>query len=304
MSEESGINQGQAVMGAWVGMLLLLGFCTMQRLASPVEQSNQTPMAPCSAEGSVFAAIPYELDRDVASSPIVDIPAEFNIACVQEAVLEANGIWETQSTLAIVDVWPRIFHACVRSVIEAHRLASTGQDESPGLACLTDDEEGREPPTPVLLQLAMTLPPWRPGGTWGLFAGPPGPPNLSETDMTPVLEEFVRIYECSMLEFIQEALPYEGETMGLFTERNTRQADSMREELATARDSVERTLLLLGSLDRLRPLLRPLRCFLQASVDIRNAFGLFSEATSCMPRTWDPFTELRDPPPYEDEEEE
>ena len=285
-------------------MLLLLGFCTMQRLGSPVEQSNQPPMAPCSAEGSVFGALPYELDRDVSSSPITNIPPEFDILCVQQAVLEANGIWETQPSLAVVDVWPRVFHQCVRTVINAHRMASKAQDAMPGLSCLTDDEQGREPPTPALLQLAMTLPPWRPGSAWGIFSGPPAPPNLSETDMTSVLEEFIRIYECSMLEFIQEAQPYPDESVGLFTERNTRQAESMREELATARASVERTLMLLGSLDRLRPLLRPLRCFLQASIDIRNAFGLFAEATSCMPRAWDPFTELRDPPPNQDDEEE
>ncbi len=73
--------------------------------------------------------------------------------------------------------------------------------------------------------------------------------------------------------------------------------------MATARPTLERTLSIIGGLDRLNLLKLDIECLRRASLDLRNTLGLVAEAASCMPRSWDVRGSLRDmatPPPPEE----
>ena len=178
----------------------------------------------------------------------------------------------------------RDYHATVEQVVSAHA-------EEPRVVCT---ENVREVPTAALNDLAEKLPPWR---TPIKLAG------LRESDIGAVLLEYLRVYECTLKEH-----EYFGSTrvaedtqdsLGIFNiftfmrtsaERN----DLIRKELVFARRALERTLQLMGGIDRLRPVDASLECLQRSSVDVRNLVGLAADASSCLPRALDAKTSLRD----------
>lgn len=224
------------VLGAWVGVLALLGILTLGQQASPGsgggrEEVPPQALSPCSAEGSVFAQLPFE-------------------------------------------EWAQTYHGTVEAVIAAEMQKETAAT----LTCTTQDQPVRMA-SPPLQNLAASLPPWaeRSGGT---------AVAVTAEDTIPVLLEYVRIYECSLLE---RQLEHGSNT---FTDELL-----IGNELAVARPALERTLLLLSGRNRLRPLTDSLTCVERSLVDIRNVTGLLAEASACWNRTWDARESLRDIPP-------
>lgn len=193
---------------------------------------------------------------------------------------------------------PTTYHATVSAVIDAH-VASLGSIATMPLACTADTYRTLLRPTEPLRALANGLPEWGPGR------------DVSEADMSSVLLEYLRVYECSLARRSQ-FLPIDVHTeqgltetlsdgsthtvmrQGELTEESARQGEVIARELRTARPALERTLALIGTIDRLRPLSTEVECLKRASLDLRNALGLTAEAASCMPKIWDARGSLRD----------
>lgn len=176
------------------------------------------------------------------------------------------------------------YHTTVRATVEAHIEDRT-------VVC---SEGVRDVPTPELSSLASKLPPWR---------KPIDHAGLRESDIGAVLLEYMRIYECTLKEHQYFAAPRTAQEsvaggtslfphFVLFTER----LENVRKELLFARRALNRTLEIIGGMDRLRPVDASLECLQRSSLDIRNVLGLAADAVSCLPRTWDTRGSLRDLP--------
>lgn len=188
-----------------------------------------------------------------------------------------------------IDKWPDIYHDQVDRIIEEYLQPRE-------LQCDADDYETFLPPGTELKKLAELLPTWN---------DPEVP--LSEYDISRVLLEYLRIYECALMEF-GEYLPYDT-TLEERTDPNAHFTDIFFPELAVesfkrsaiirkertiARKTLHRVLTLLGNLGRLRPLEAELECTQRVSLDIRNIAGLTAETSACLPRIWNAKDALRD----------
>lgn len=186
--------------------------------------------------------------------------------------------------------WIEAYHGTVDKVVEAHVRVLKDPGVS-ALACTAEDSRSLLRPTEDLSALAKKLPPWK---TEEAIA------SLSEMDIGSVLLEFLRTYECALAEddyFLAILLPSRQGTMDRGD--HNRQVDEARgtieKELTTARGALNRTLALLGGLDRLHPLVAEFTCLERASLDARNVLSLAAEASTCLPRIWDARTSLRNP---------
>lgn len=178
------------------------------------------------------------------------------------------------------------YHQTVNDIVNAHL-------EKREIEC---SDNVKEVPSAVLSNLAKLLPPWK---------DPEDMEGLAETDIGPVLLEYLRIYECTLKEerfFLPSRAAKDVASrnlvnipawFGIFADRWGR----ISEELFYARKSLERTLAYLGGMDRLRPVDASLECLQRSSLDIRNILGLTADASACLPRAWDARTSLRDAPP-------
>lgn len=188
-----------------------------------------------------------------------------------------------------VEEWPEIYHDQVNRVIEEYLQSQT-------LQCNGDNYSELLAPGPELLSLAASLPTWN----------DPDVP-LGEFDVSRVLLEYLRIYECSLMEF-NEFLQFdtakekfaEFEFLDLFysdlVEESLKRSDIIQEELAIARTTLHRVLTLIGTFGRLRPLEAELECTQRLSLDVRNITALTAETSACMPRIWNAKDALRDSP--------
>ncbi len=193
-----------------------------------------------------------------------------------------------------------VYHSTIARVVDAHFEQISSIHTRP-LQCTANDYRGLLQPSSELQQLADQLPEW----------GPSRGAELSEADLSSVLLEYLRVYECSLFQrrkFLEPTIvkemgtPWETPTgtkmvsmnAGAQTQEASRQRGIIQSELATARPTLERTLAFIGGIDRLRPLAAELECLKRASLDLRNATGLISEAASCMPKIWDSRGSLRD----------
>jgi hypothetical protein len=197
--------------------------------------------------------------------------------------------------------WPDTYHKTVADVIDAHEntLRDTNIEE---LQCTAPDYPSIVKPTLYLKNLAKTLAPWK--DTKKLN-------SLSEMDIGPVLLEYVRIYECALAErknYLSILVPREfassasaantTKTMDRisYNEAVDTQSRTIDHELAISRLTLNRTMLIVGGEDRLRPLSLDIECLKRVSLDIRNIMGLISQASACMPRIRDARGSLRDLP--------
>lgn len=187
--------------------------------------------------------------------------------------------------------WPEAYHGTVSGVIEAHleklRNASTAQ-----ITCTAEDYGAMMQANGALQSLASRLEPWK-----GRQA--------SELEMGPVLLEYLRTYECALEErryFITGA-QYQSSSSsssgpsigyGKYVEEDAGDDALIDRELASSRIALERTLSLVGGLDRFQPLTLDIECIRRASLDLRNVLGLAAEAAACMPRALDVRGSLRD----------
>jgi hypothetical protein len=155
--------------------------------------------------------------------------------------------------------------------------------------------------SPVVGQIASTLEPWAAGGA-----------PFSQADTVPVLLEYLRVYECSLVErslsLPVEIWREETDRRGLLPgglnanpfffitlwETWSQQSQDIRRELAIARPTLERALGFMGTVHMTRIFERDVECIQRASLDIRNAFALSADAAACMPRIWNAKDPLRD----------
>jgi hypothetical protein len=195
--------------------------------------------------------------------------------------------------------WAKTYHDTVSAVVKAdiENLSSA--------QCL-DGESNLPPPTPELLDLAKNLPLW--------LASNARRNALSQSDIAAVLLEYLRTYECAMLEYrtfiltkltdqsasIEAAEGPTGsgviQTRIQFNEARRKHEEIIDFELTVSRQTLNRTLAITGKMSRLRPMLSDVNCFLAASPDLRNQFGLAAEIGSCLARVRDAQGSLRDFP--------
>ena len=187
-----------------------------------------------------------------------------------------------------IEDWPEMYHDQVDRVIEEYL-------ESPKVQCDAEDYEAFMPPGPELLDLAASLPTWN----------DPDVP-LSEYDISRVLLEYLRIYECALMEFeafrefdtSMEEFDRKPEITFLFfsdvMEGSLKRAWIINKERAIARKTLHRVLTLIGTFGRLRPLEAELECTQRLSIDIRNIAALTAETSACLPRVWNAKDALRD----------
>jgi hypothetical protein len=248
------------ILGGWLGAMALLGFCAFLEVAGPGENN--------------IAA-----DEEVRNAALAPCSSE-------------NNVFDTLS----YDQWASQYHNTVNTVIDAHIAQQQEQESALVLDCESTSFSGVLPATPPLEALARTLSPWKSVST---FASGPLPP-VTATDLTPVLLEFVRVYECSLFE-----RQLEGERALAGSSSSSTGTSSapprafqeelkIREELATARPALEHTLLLISGMNKLQPLIAELVCLERSLTDIRNITGLLAEEASCWNRTWDGRGSLRD----------
>lgn len=194
------------------------------------------------------------------------------------------------------------YHRATGIVINAHigQLKGDGED-----ACNGEDTLATYPPSTPLKNLARQLPPWQ---------DPQRLNALSETDLTSVLLEHLRLYKCALLE------KREGRIIDqIWTERTPSSAASASASSSKAYDfptiweeadftrrkvdreveisqvALERTIAFLGGIDRLHRPDNDLECIRRASLDLRNVLGLLAETLSCSTRIFDARGSLRDP---------
>lgn len=187
--------------------------------------------------------------------------------------------------------WSSKYHTTVAQVIEAHIQSLTGTNTAK-IICTAPDYASMVQPTDQLKTLAGLLAPWK---------DPAKLQALSETELGPVLLEYVRVYECALNErknFLDVILPKEmnsTDTNVVYPEKATEKA-IIDHESALARPALDATLAILSGQDRLRPLALDIECLKRTSLDIRNILGLISQASMCLPRVRDARGSLRDLP--------
>ncbi len=176
-----------------------------------------------------------------------------------------------------------MYHDGVNAAVESHLQTMKGITNQP-IACTAADYASVLPPSAALRSIGEMLPAWK--NRLG---------ELHESDMSVVLLEFLRVYECSMNEYL-EMLPISDRSAmtGTLLEQQSRISNAVRNEQAVAREALVRTIGLTGGFDRLQPLNIDIECLKRASLDLRNTVGLAADVSSCLPRAWDPKGSLRD----------
>lgn len=201
-----------------------------------------------------------------------------------------------------IDKWPDIYHDQVKRVVEEFM-------EPVELECNAEDYEALLEPGTQLTDLAASLPTWN----------DPDVP-LSRFDISRVLLEYLRVYECALMEY--DVFLYFDTAQEQFSEEQAKQgvthvaffdfffsdlldeaairAETIKRERLIARKTLKRVLTLIATAERLRPLEAELECMQRLSIDIRNTASLTAEASSCLPRVWNAKDILRD---YKEDEE-
>jgi hypothetical protein len=190
-----------------------------------------------------------------------------------------------------MEKWPETYHGMVSKVIEAHTKKMENLSAAE-IVCTAEDYPSMFKASAELQGLASTLEPWKKR-------------TVSELELAPVLLEYLRVYECSLEEkryflTIEQQRSSSSSSAGTeigygkFLDDKTEDETLINRELASARPILERTLSIVGGLDRLKPLAMDIECIKRASVDLRNGLGLVAEAASCMPRAIDARGSLRD----------
>jgi hypothetical protein len=181
------------------------------------------------------------------------------------------------------DDWKSAYHDSVNAAVETHIQTMKGITEQP-IACTAANYTSVIPASGALRAIGGGLPAWK--DRLG---------DLHEADMSAVLLEFLRVYECSMNEYLEKLPIVDRSAMtGTLIEQQGRIADRIRIEETISREALVRTLGLVGGFDRLQPLNIDIECLKRASLDLRNVTGLAADISSCMPRSWDVKGSLRD----------
>ncbi len=204
--------------------------------------------------------------------------------------------------------WSTIYHRDIDNILESFIGKEAdgyfAQREPPGGRglCSGTQAASTTPAPPLLGDIAKKLEPWMENET-----------VFGQSDTTPVLLEYLRVYECSLAERTTQ-LPVEiwreeterrallpgglAANPFLFTklfEEWYKQNREIQIELKVARPTLERVLGFMGTVQMGRVLSQDTNCMQRASLDIRNAIGLAADTASCMPRIWNAKDPMRDP---------
>ncbi|MFH0769770.1 MAG: hypothetical protein V1926_00140 [Candidatus Peregrinibacteria bacterium] len=242
----------------------------------------------------------YNLETDTYETPLFE---DVDFASLPTA---------QQKTAKALENWPIKYHANVSAII-AEALGSRASSESPLRRvdppphCSAVTSAAFLAPRAKLFEIARGLPSWK---------DPAMLSRLGQEDMGTVLLEYLRMYECALVErfFLypiytadQEAyrqktlfgLPVPSAVMeavelwGLANEEKR----IISEELSRSRLALTRALSLLEGLDHLLTFDAEITCVQQASLDLRNSFALAADASSCLLRAWNNRDPLRDSAP-------
>lgn len=211
----------------------------------------------------------------------------------QQARLAACPSDNTEFENLAFSKWPDQYHTTVAQVVEAH-IGNLSGVSTERLQCTTSDATETSPPTDALRELAVTLPPWENDRAMA---------SLSEADIGSVLFEYLRIYECSLNQrqgflnvILSQKTSEADDSRSTYNDETLKERAIIARELAVARSSLDRTLLIVGSIDRLRPLTVEIECLKRTSLDIRNITGLIGQTAACLPRVRDARGSLHDLP--------
>lgn len=206
--------------------------------------------------------------------------------------------------------WAQRYHGNIGNVLESFIGEVVDGDYAqrnlPGGTgrCSGGQQAGAIPAPPPVEDIGKKLEPW---------SGTGSSTNFTQSDTTPVLIEYLRVYECSLAERSTTLLVeiWREETVrrnllpgGLASnpfffiklwEMWAQQSKDIRRELQIARPTLERALGIMGTVQMARSLVQDTNCLQRASLDIRNALGLSADAASCLPRIWNAKDPLRDP---------
>ena len=187
-----------------------------------------------------------------------------------------------------VDSWVEQYHEQVNSVVEEYSKPAQN------IAC-TEDKLLPVTTGDALYDLAKKLPPWSTAEKLE---------DLRKNDVGFVLLEFLRVYECALLDrgnFTRLYVQNEYENSG--TDRELRvydqelktraERETIEQELRIARPTLEKALQIVTGDMRLATLDAELQCLQRASLDIRNSLSLAADASSCLPRIWNSKDVLR-----------
>ncbi|MFA7681497.1 MAG: hypothetical protein WCX61_00540 [Candidatus Peribacteraceae bacterium] len=222
--------------------------------------------------------------------------------------------------VSYVSEWMKEYHGTVARVVT--------EDMSPGaLTCTASDYTGMMQPRPELYALAQKLPSW--ANEEDSDYNNDNMSRLSQLDVGTVLLEYLRMYECALIE---RSLFLPSDTLTQESGREERAKEiqqnpgslteallnvlkvllksvtdyirifglvaadrhTITDELVLARSALHRTLVFIGGYNRLRPIDAEFTCLQQATLDIRNGFALSADAGSCLPRIWNAKDPLRD----------
>jgi hypothetical protein len=195
--------------------------------------------------------------------------------------------------------WSATYHQTVSGVVGADVKSLSN-------AICPDTNTNLPAPTPELRALAAQLIPWK--------TSPARMSRLSEADMGAVLLEYLRTYQCAMLEYRTFFYPelvkragnsssassagtsssQKGLTVGEFNNLREQREREISNELTVSRLALQRTLGITGRINRLRPVFADINCFVASSLDLRNQLGLAAEIGACLPRIRDAHNSLRD----------
>ena len=203
------------------------------------------------------------------------------------------------------DQWATTYHGNIDRVLEGF-LGQTEEDHlalrkqgSGPVSCTQQSDRA----SPLIAAIARTLEPWE-----------NGPTTFQQSDTAPVLLEYLRVYECSLIErslslpieiwreedargrLLPAGLPGNPLFFMKIWEMWSQQSEDIRRELAISRPTLERTLSFIGTVHMTRMLERDTECIQRASLDIRNAFALSADTAACMPRIWNAKDPLRNTP--------
>lgn len=208
----------------------------------------------------------------------------------------------------VVQYWSESYHAKVDEIV-TEILTSMTLDKSK-IECENLNPDDFNEATPGMLSLASKLTPWKKASELA---------TLKKNDVNAVLLEYLRVYECVLKERKEQLLyltfvdkqahedatddeplkwweVLQGETNeSAVINREIGDADTG--ETGIARESLNRTLQLIGGMDLLQPIRVEAECLQRASLEARNAIGLSAEALSCMPRMVNAKDVLRDDEP-------
>jgi len=253
---------------------------------SDQNQPRYPILAACSGKDSDLFTVTEEWLKDGGKTRIAEILG-------QPDMNEPNA--ETEEQKNAVELWQEQYH----TIVAAIAASAANQPSEPD--CLSENLMPAPDPDDALYKLAEHLAPWKEADARE---------QLTTDDVWTVLLEYLREYECALVEryfyLFSDAIAEQGVQTGNVAfhwnevfEAYFKQYPLIRSELQSARPALHRTITLLHGNKSMHRISREVQCLYRASKDIRNAFALGAETAACFPRVQDAKDPLRDREPIQ-----